>query len=40
MAFMVESCWPYRPTAFALGSEALQRDYDRAWSPFPKAQLP
>jgi homogentisate 1,2-dioxygenase len=40
LAFMVESCWPYRPTAYAMGSEALQRDYDRAWSPFPKAQLP
>ena len=38
MAFMVESCWPYRPTAFAL--ENAQPDYDLAWHGFPKAQLP
>jgi homogentisate 1,2-dioxygenase len=40
MAFMVESCWPYRPTRFALESDKLQRDYDAAWGGFPKAQLP
>ncbi len=40
MAFMVESCWPYRPTRFALETEALQRDYDSAWGGFPKAKLP
>jgi homogentisate 1,2-dioxygenase len=40
MAFMVESCWPYRPTRFALETEALQRDYDSAWGGFPKARLP
>jgi homogentisate 1,2-dioxygenase len=38
MAFMVESCWPYRPTDFAL--ERAQPDYDEAWAGFPKAQLP
>ncbi|MCR5871070.1 MULTISPECIES: homogentisate 1,2-dioxygenase [unclassified Sphingomonas] len=38
MAFMVESCWPYRPTQFAL--ETAQPDYDAAWAGFPKAQLP
>ncbi|QDP19780.1 homogentisate 1,2-dioxygenase [Sphingomonas xanthus] len=38
MAFMVESCWPYRPTAFAL--QHAQSDYDLAWADFPKAQLP
>ena len=38
MAFMVESCWPYRPTQFAL--ERAQPDYDEAWAGFPKAQLP
>jgi homogentisate 1,2-dioxygenase len=38
MAFMVESCWPYRPTAFAL--ERAQPDYDQAWGGFPKAKLP
>jgi homogentisate 1,2-dioxygenase len=40
MAFMVESCWPYRPTRFALESDKLQRDYDQAWGGFPKARLP
>ncbi|MEO7277082.1 MAG: homogentisate 1,2-dioxygenase [Sphingomicrobium sp.] len=38
MAFMVESCWPYRPTRFAL--DRAQADYDEAWAGFPKAQLP
>ena len=38
MAFMVESCWPYRPTQFAL--DRAQPDYDEAWSGFPKANLP
>ena len=38
MAFMVETCWPYRPTQFAL--ERAQSDYDQAWAGFPKAQLP
>lgn len=38
MAFMVETCWPYRPTAWAL--ERAQSDYDAAWSGFPKARLP
>jgi homogentisate 1,2-dioxygenase len=40
MAFMVESCWPYRPTRFAIETDALQRDYDEAWGGFPKARLP
>ena len=40
MAFMVESCWPFRPTGFALGCDALQKDYDAAWGGFPKAKLP
>jgi homogentisate 1,2-dioxygenase len=38
MAFMVETCWPYRPTGFAL--ERAQPDYDEAWAGFPKAKLP
>ena len=38
MAFMVESCWPYRPTQFAL--DRAQPDYDQAWADFPKARLP
>ena len=38
MAFMVESCWPFRPTGDA--AETAQADYDAAWSGFPKAVLP
>ncbi len=38
MAFMVETCWPYRPTRFAL--DRAQPDYDEAWADFPKAQIP
>jgi homogentisate 1,2-dioxygenase len=38
LAFMVETCWPYRPTPFAL--ERAQSDYDLAWAGFPKAKLP
>jgi homogentisate 1,2-dioxygenase len=38
MAFMVETCWPYRPTQWAI--ERAQPDYDQAWAGFPKAKLP
>ena len=38
LAFMVETCWPYRPTSFALSH--AQPDYDLAWTGFPKATLP
>ena len=38
LAFMVETCWPYRPTQFAL--DRSQLDYDLAWTGFPKAKLP
>ena len=38
MAFMVETCWPYRPTSFAL--ERAQPHYDHSWQGFPKAKLP
>jgi homogentisate 1,2-dioxygenase len=38
IAFMVETCWPYCPTAFAL--DRAQPDYDEAWAGFPKAKLP
>ena len=38
MAFMVETCWPYRPTQWAL--DRAQPDYDMAWAGFPKAKLP
>jgi len=38
MAFMVETCWPYRPTRHAL--DRAQPDYDAVWGGFPKAELP
>ncbi|WBO22249.1 homogentisate 1,2-dioxygenase [Sphingomonas abietis] len=38
MAFMVESCWPYRLTAHA--RDHAQPDYDAVWNGFPKAELP
>ncbi len=38
MAFMVETCWPYRPTQWAI--DRAQPDYDEAWAGFPKARLP
>ncbi|MDB5715598.1 MAG: homogentisate 1,2-dioxygenase [Sphingomonadales bacterium] len=37
MAFMVESCWPFLPTAHAL--KTAQPDYDAAWADFPKAKI-
>ena len=37
MAFMVESCWPYRLTRHAL--DHAQPDYDACWQGFPKARL-
>jgi homogentisate 1,2-dioxygenase len=36
MAFMVETCWPYRPTRFAL--DRAQPDYDQAWAGFSQGQ--
>ena len=36
MAFMVETCWPYRPTQFAL--DRAQPDYDEAWAGFPEGE--
>jgi homogentisate 1,2-dioxygenase len=38
LAFMVETCWPYKPTRFAL--DRAQPNYDEAWAGFPKAKLP
>jgi homogentisate 1,2-dioxygenase len=38
MAFMVESCWPYRLAAHA--RDHAQPDYDAVWNGFPKAELP
>jgi len=40
MAFMVESCWAFKPTGHALNSAQLQKDYDSALGGFPKATLP
>ena len=37
MAFMVESCWPYRLTRHAL--DHAQPDYDACWQGFPKARV-
>lgn len=40
IAFMFESCWPYRPTRPAMESPQLQADYDACWGGFEKAVLP
>jgi homogentisate 1,2-dioxygenase len=37
MAFMLESCWPYRLTRHAL--DHAQPDYDSVWEGFPKATI-
>ena len=37
MAFMVESCWPFKVAEGVLGR--AQPDYDAAWADFPKARL-
>jgi homogentisate 1,2-dioxygenase len=36
LAFMFESRYVLAPTAYALASPALERDYDAVWSGFPK----
>ncbi len=38
MAFMIESCWPYRVNNAAMA--LAQPDYDAAWAGFPKARIP
>jgi len=40
LAFMFESRWVIAPTAFAMESPTLQRDYDACWGSFEKAKLP
>jgi homogentisate 1,2-dioxygenase len=40
LAFMFESRYPLDPTAFALATPALEKDYDAVWAAFPKAKLP
>jgi len=39
MAFMFESRWVIRPTAWALETPLLQRDYDACWQGFQKAGI-
>ena len=40
MAFMFESRYPIRPTAWAMETPLLQDDYDDCWTGFTKAELP
>ncbi|HLX24478.1 MAG TPA: homogentisate 1,2-dioxygenase [Usitatibacter sp.] len=40
MAFMFESRYVFEPTAFALSTPALDRDYDSVWNGFDKAKIP
>ena len=40
LAFMFESRWVLRPTAWAMDTPLLQTDYDACWEGFPKAKLP
>jgi homogentisate 1,2-dioxygenase len=40
LAFMFETRWPIRPTAWALETPAMQLDYDDVWTGFAKARLP
>jgi homogentisate 1,2-dioxygenase len=40
LAFMFESRYPFDPTAFAMSTPALDRNYDAAWAGFPKADIP
>jgi homogentisate 1,2-dioxygenase len=38
LAFMFESRYAYEPTAAAMGSPALDRDYDAVWKGFMPAR--
>jgi homogentisate 1,2-dioxygenase len=40
LAFMFESRYLFEPTAWAMSSPQIDRDYDKVWSGFPKACLP
>jgi homogentisate 1,2-dioxygenase len=40
MAFMLESRWVIRPTAWAMTTPLLQGDYDQCWQGFTPATLP
>ena len=37
LAFMWESRYVWRPTAFAMSAPELQKDYDKVWDGFPKS---
>jgi homogentisate 1,2-dioxygenase len=39
LAFMFESRFLFEPTAWALASPRIDRDYDKVWEGFPKATL-
>ena len=39
LAFMFESRYPFDPTAHAMGSPRLEKDYGAVWDGFPKATL-
>jgi len=39
LAFMFESRYLFEPTAYALNTPTLDKEYDRAWEGFPKASL-
>jgi len=38
-AFMFESRYAFEPTRLAMTTPALQKDYDKVWQGFDKAQL-
>ena len=40
LAFMFEGRHAFEPTAHAIASPALDRDYDDVWAGFPKASVP
>ncbi len=39
LAFMFESRYVFEPTAYAMGSPTLDKDYDAVWNGFAKASL-
>jgi homogentisate 1,2-dioxygenase len=40
LAFMFEGRYAFEPTAYAVVSPTLDRDYDAVWKGFPKANVP
>ena len=39
LAFMFESRWIFRPTAWAVETPAMQLDYDDVWTGFEKGKV-